>query len=357
MHPVPECEPDDPFRLAAERGAAARAALLSWPHLDPVERHEYDEARRCAIADVLAAAFDVVHQAARQRVRSDSGVDPQDLAQSAAVFKVAVFAGEVFDGVKSWPRPARAPGAAQRWQGYVATMVHHLYTDLFRRRDLPPDLPLSHRADSLDRPLTGAHGDGTLGDRLAADRIDDRVGDSDDDDAGDDDRFMVLQDEAVRRVHRALTAVSQTRRGDQHDPLVCAFHTGRSCRHVRAGRTPAPCRNRPLVLEALKTSLETETAARTLLQQMMGPQLVGANEHDFERSAGQCLDWFQYVILDDGAGRTRYTSAVEARLHGVGGKPAGAATVCLIMNEHPRVRVPEDLYAKHAPKHLEEGPR
>jgi hypothetical protein len=146
----------------------------------------------------------------------------------------------------------------------------------------------------------------------------------------------------------------------QPGTVLCVFHPGRRCPHVRSGRVSPVCRHRDAVLEGLRLALLGDitpgqlrpwVARRTALD----PATQG---HELERHVYRCLDWFCHLLVGgstDVAPSMVVASAQAVATHLELADPPSAVTVCLLMNHHPDIPVPAPLRRKYGSVHQPEG--
>lgn len=305
----------DPFRLLLVRRAAADAA---GSDAGRAESSAVDEATRT----LLPAATGYARFAPE---------NCRDATISCAMERLLTLCRSIYQGKAALPPDS--------WEAYTITIVRNCARDEMRR----DRRRRSFGVRSFDDPSESIGR--TLADSLSYRR------------AGAD-----VEDTAIDRVARDVRArrVGWLESLDRSGELLCVFHPGRRCHHIATGSVPKPCQHMRVVLDVLGESLTS------IDPEPMTAELMARTGHDghiqgksLRRNMYRCADWFGWLAFsketDADADADTLRRGFEKRLIGhldsSGVDAPSATTVCILMNDHPGLPMPDHLVRKYGPAH------
>lgn len=330
----------DPFRLLVDRRAEAEAAGT-----DP------EKARKSALAEASEIILPIIEKSAKFTFRGPENRHVREEAVSGSLESLCRQCEKIYDN------KADPPG--ENWKGYIDTTVRHEGYDVSKKERSRGGKKLGRAyVISLDAPDSTGN---PAWDSILADG------------AGSNPWTEVgVADVALNRVDRdvLLARLSRLHADVTSRKLVCAFHPGQHCSHVRTGRVGGTCRHLDVVFEAIGEKI-FEAMGETIISgapEHIREVLIRRTGYDSNQQGNQlrrhvyrCLDWFTYLLLRDSSSfvgdlsvlSTLSIDRVVQHLIRGGTDAPSATTLCIIMNGYSDIPIPEQLMHQYGPVHLD----
>lgn len=307
----------DPFRLLLVRRAAAGS--------------DQDGALRSAALD----------EAAETLLRAAKGFvtyfphEVREVAVAEAMIRLNGLCCAIYEGTAVPPHTS--------WKGLTATIVRNCGRDVWKREARRGGRGVRRLPSVMSLDASCGESDQTWGDLLPAD-------DTDPESTALD---RAEEDARLRSVRRLGSVV-------ESGSVVCVFHPGKRCVHIRTGSFPRPCTHLRVVLDLLAdtfTSLDP-TPMNPRLRALTGYD--GHEQgHYLDRHVYRCRDWFGWLLLRDdpepspltSALRDRFEKRLVDRLSTRGREAPSATTVCMLMNGYPDLEIPTELRDRYGLDH------
>jgi len=315
-------DPVNPFELLIVRRAEAEESGA-----DPAAT------RAVALAEASETLTPEIEKHAKRRF--PEGYERHELSQEAWL-NLRQLCVSIWDGDAEPPPP---------WHAYVRRAVRNAGIDVGRDLVRQGVRWLPRSGTVISRNMPNPHTKTATAEDLANRRRPLRAGNE------DPVADAVLGNAATDELYRRLQALwANVEAGTE----ICVFHPAKRCEHLTTGAIGSECTNRHLIFEEVARVVLSGTADE------MNPILAARAGYDardegsqLHRTVYRCRDWFAWLLIDHGS--STESTSLRRDLEDLLLKHmsrASATTVCILMNDFPDLKIPDDVKAKYGPVHL-----